>query len=161
MLGGGISGCAYEHAGDPPPAATAERSGRPAPTVPTKGPEILDVEAANYVELERRLAVARGSVILDEAGPADGPGVGFSQTATVESSGTYTVTAACVGMTNAQIFLSLPETGREPLALNLNCSGVLSQVIELREGHVGAALIRPDPTGPWTGAVAGVRITAE
>jgi hypothetical protein len=35
----------------------------------------------------------------------------------------------------------------------------LSQVVELQEGYVAAMLMRHDPTGPWTGAVAGVRIT--
>lgn len=160
LLAGGLAGCAYEDAGDPTQTTTAEHSGRPAPSVPTKGPEILDAEAGNYAELEKRLAVARGSVLLDESGPADGPGVGFSNTGKVKTAGAYTVTAACVGIPDAQIFLSRPGS-MELLALNLDCSGVLSQVVELQEGYVGAVLMRHDPTGPWTGAVAGVRITVE
>lgn len=155
MLSMLLAGCAYEDAGDPPSAP--ERSARPAPSVPTKGPDILDAEASNYAELEKRLAAARGPVLLDDSGPADGPGVGFTKTATVKSAGTYTVTAACVGMPGAQIFLLRSETPE--LSLKLDCSGLLSQVVELQEGYVGAALMRHDPTGPWTGAVAGVRIT--
>lgn len=50
-------------------------------------PDILDREARNYAALKERLTVAAGSVLLDESGPADGPGVGFSKTATVKAAG--------------------------------------------------------------------------
>jgi hypothetical protein len=101
-------------------------------------------------------------VVLDDSGPADGPGVGFQKTATVRTSGAHTVTAACVGTDSAQILLSQgPGTAAEPLSLGLDCSEVLSQVVELQAGYVGAHLIRNDPTGPWTGAVAGIRITVK
>lgn len=159
-LSGGLAACAYEDVSDPTQTATAEHSRRPAPSAPTKAPEILDAEAGNYAELEKRLAVAQGSLLLDESGPADGPGVGFSKTGTVKTAGAYTVTATCVGIPDARIFLSRPGS-RELLALDLDCSRVLSQVVELQEGYVGALLMRHDPTGPWTGAVAGVRITVE
>lgn len=98
-------------------------------------------------------------MILDDSGPADGPGVGFSKTVKVQSAGRYTVTVACVGIPAAQVFLSRPGS-KELLSLDLDCSGVLSQVVELQEGYVAALLIRHDPNGPWTGAVAGIRITA-
>ncbi|MET4093306.1 hypothetical protein ABIB51_000210 [Arthrobacter sp. UYCu712] len=155
LLTSGISSCAYDD-GDARPAA--EPSGRPAPSVPTKGPDILSLEARNYAELEKRLSAAPGSVLLGDSGPADGPGVGFSRATTVTTAGAYTVTAACVGTPDAQIILS-QDPGNGPLSLELDCSGILSQVVELQAGYVGANLIRPDPTGPWTGAVAGIRIT--
>ena len=160
LLAGGMAACAYEDVSDPTQTATAENSRRPSPSAPTKAPEILTAEAGNYAELEKRLAVAQGSVLLDESGPADGPGVGFSKTGKVTTAGAYTVTAACVGIPDARIFLSR-QGSSELVALDLDCSGVLSQIIELQEGYVGALLIRHDPNGPWTGAVAGVRITVE
>jgi hypothetical protein len=157
-----LAGCGHVDAGDRPPTTTTpEAAGQPVPSVPTKGPDLLDVEARNYADLEKRLAAARGSVVLDDSGPVDGPGVGFGKTARVKTAGAYTVTAACVGLPKAQIVLSLPVAGAEPLALDVDCSGVVSKVVELQEGYVGAALTRRDPTGPWTGAVAGVRITIE
>jgi len=157
-----MAGCAYEDAANPPPTAASVFSGRPAPSVPAKGPEILDIETRNYAELKKRLSVAAGSVLLDESGPADGPGVGFSKTATVKAAGAHTVTASCVGLDDVQISLSQdPRTGPELPALVLDCSGVLSQVVELQPGYVGVHLTRQDPGGPWTGAVAGIRITVD
>lgn len=157
LFAGGLASCAYESDGDPRPTAAGE-SQRPAPSVPTKEPEIRDVEAGNYGELHRRLAAARGSLILADAGPADGPGVGFSKAATVMTAGPYTVTAACIGTPSTQIFLS--QGGAEPLSLDVNCSGVLSKVVVLQKGPLGAQLTRHDPTGAWRGAVAGIKITA-
>lgn len=162
VLSGLLAGCAYEDASDPPPPAALEYSGRPAPSVPAKGADILGREARNYAELKERLTVAAGSVLLDESGPADGPGVGFSKTATVKAAGSYTVTAACTGIKEVHISISQdPGTAVGLPPLVLDCSGVLSQVVELQPGYVGVQLTRQDPTGPWTGAVAGIRITAE
>lgn len=156
LLGGGLISCAYEGEGDPQPAA--EPSARPAPSLPSASPEILSVQSGNYAELEKRLAAAPGSVLLDQSGPADGPGVGFSKAVTVKTAGSYTVTAACVGMPEAQILVGRPGAS-DFLSLDLDCSGLLSQVVELQAGPVHAQLMRQDPNGPWTGAVAGLRIT--
>ncbi|MDQ0240867.1 hypothetical protein [Arthrobacter bambusae] len=160
LLSGGLTACTYEDAGDPVQTATAEHSSRPAPSVPTKGPEILDAEKRNYAELEKRLGTAQGSVFLEDSGPADGPGVGFSKTVKVATAGRYAVAAACVGLPNVQIFISVAGS-TQLRSLDLDCSGVSSQVVELPEGYIVASLMRHDPNGPWTGAVAGVRITAE
>ncbi len=160
LLSGGLAACTYQGAGDPARTAATEQSSRPAPSVPTKGPEILDAEKRNYAELQKRLATARGPALIDDSGPADGPGVGFSKTAKVTTAGRYTVTAACAGIPNAQMVIFAPGS-KQLLSLDLDCSGVSSQVVELEDGYVGAALMRHDPNGPWTGAVAGVRITAE
>ncbi|MDQ0075768.1 hypothetical protein [Arthrobacter oryzae] len=156
LLAGGLISCAYEGEGDPQPAA--ERSARPAPALPSASPEILSVQSGNYAELEKRLAAAPGSVLLDQSGPADGPGVGFSKAVTVKTAGSYTVTAACVGIPEAQILVGRPGSS-DFLSLDLDCSGVKSQVVELQAGPVHAQLMRQDPNGPWTGAVAGLRIT--
>ena len=161
LLAGGMAACAYEDDGDALSTAAA-RTARPAPSVQSKGPDVLAVESRNYADLEKRLAGATGTVVLSDSGPADGPGVGFSKIATVKAGGAHTVTAACVGTPGVQMFLSQdPRTGAEPLSFDLECSGTLRRVVELQAGYVVADLIRHDPNGPWTGAVAGIRITVE
>ena len=158
VLAGGMAACAYEDGGAAQPTA-AVQSHRPAPSVPAKDPGVLGVEAANYAELHKRLATAPGSVLLADAGPADGPGVGFSKAVTVMTAGPHTVTATCVGTPGVQMFLTQDGTGAEPVSLDVDCSRVLSKVVVLQKGYVSAQLIRPDPTGAWKGAVAGIKIT--
>ncbi|MEQ4520349.1 hypothetical protein ABLI39_13425 [Pseudarthrobacter sp. B907] len=156
----GLATCAYEDEGDPLPTS-ANASPASARTLPAKDPDVLAAEARNYVELERRLATAPGSVLLADAGPADGPGVGFRKAATVTTAGPYTVTAACVGIPRAQIYLSqgIPG-GTDHQVFEVDCSGTQTQVIQLQKGSIGAQLMwRHDPTAAWTGAVAGIRIT--
>lgn len=161
LLAGGMAACAYEGVGDPQPTA-AGQSRRPAPSVPSKGPDILAAETRNYAELEQRLSAAPGPVLLADSGPADGPGVGFSKAATVMTAGPHTVTTACVGTPHAQIFLYQESIGgTEPVVFDVDCAGAQSQVIQLQKGYVSAHLTRHDPTGAWTGAVAGIRITVQ
>ncbi len=151
----------YEDDGDTPRTVALEQSRRPAAPIPSKGPDILEVETGNYAELKKRLATAAGPALLDDSGAVDGPGIGFSKTAMVKTAGAYTVTAACVGVPEAQMSLGQdPRTGAKPLEFTLDCSGTLSQVVQLKAGYVFAHLLRYDPAGQWTGAVAGVRITA-
>ncbi|MEY9777459.1 hypothetical protein [Arthrobacter sp. MW3 TE3886] len=161
LLAGGVAACAYEDDGDPRPTA-AGQSHRPSPAAPTKDPGVLGVEASNYAELHKRLAVAPGSALLSDAGPADGPGVGFTKAATVTVAGPHTVTAACVGIPHAQIYLSQNSpAGTEHAVLEVDCSRTQSQVVQLQKGYVSAQLTRPDPTGAWTGAVAGIKVTGQ
>lgn len=158
LLAGGLAACAYEDGVGPQPTS-AKRTHRPAPTIPAKDQDVLGVEARNYAELAQRLAEPPGSALLADAGPADGPGVGFSKAATVLTAGPHTVSAACVGASQAQIVLSQEGAGTEPLSLVFDCSGVQTQVVQLQRGYVSAHLTRQDPTGAWTGAVAGIKIT--
>jgi hypothetical protein len=161
LLACSMAACTYEGDIDPEPEAGGSNR-RAAPALPTKDQDVLSVETSNFAELKKRLAVASGSILLDDSGPADGPGVGFQKSATVTTSGKHTVTAACVGTDSVQILLTQdPETGVEPLSLEFECSQALSQVVELQAGYVGVHLMRNDPTGPWTGAVAGIKITVE
>lgn len=159
LSAGFLAGCAYEGEGDPPPAASA--SVRPAAALPSKGPDLLAVEAENYAELDRRLAGAAGLALLAVSGPADGPGVGFSKSVTVTAAGPHTVTVACVGAPRALISLSQQIVGgTERTDLQLDCKEAQSQVVQLEEGSVGAHLVRLHPDGgAWTGAVAGIKIT--
>ncbi len=161
LLASGMTACAYEDVGGTQPAA-AGPSHPPAPSMPAKDPGVLGVEARNYAELHQRLAEAPGSALLADAGPADGPGIGFSKAATVASAGPYTVTAACVGTPHAQIFLSQDTNGgTEHMVFEVDCLRTQSQIVRLQKGYVSAQLTRPDPTGAWTGAVAGIKITAQ
>jgi hypothetical protein len=160
LLASVVSACTYEGDVDARPAA-AQTSSRPEPSLPTKDRELLSTERSNYAELTKRLARAPGSVLLDDSGPADGPGVGFQKTATVKTAGAHTVTASCVGTETAQIILYQEAGHGSELSLELDCSQVLSQAVKLQKGYVGAQLTRSDPSGPWTGAVAGIRITTE
>ncbi|BCW67892.1 hypothetical protein NicSoilB4_26550 [Arthrobacter sp. NicSoilB4] len=155
-----LAGCVYEDEGDPrPPEASS--SVRPAAALPSKGADLLALETHNYAELEQRLAGAAGQVLLAVSGPADGPGVGFSKSVTVTSAGPHTVTVACVGAPRALISLSQAIVGGiERTDFELDCKGAQSQVVQLKEGSVGAHLIRLHPDGGvWTGAVAGIKIS--
>ena len=161
LLAGSLASCAYEDEGDPRPTAAGQLH-RPAPAASTKDPGVLGVEANNYAELHKLLAEAPGPVLLSDAGAADGPGVGFTKAATVTTAGPHTVTAACVGIPHAQIYLSqnLPA-GTEHTVFEVDCSRTQSQVVQLQKGYVSAQLTRPDPTGAWTGAVAGIKVTGQ
>jgi hypothetical protein len=161
LLAGSLASCAYEDEGDPRPTAAGQLH-RPAPAASTKDPGVLGVEANNYAELHKRLAEAPGPVLLSDAGAADGPGVGFTKAATVTTAGPHTVTAACVGIPHAQIYLSQNSpAGTEHTVFEVDCSRTQSQVVQLQKGYVSAQLTRPDPTGAWTGAVAGIKVTGQ
>jgi hypothetical protein len=155
-----LAGCAFEDDGDPPPTE-ARSSVRPAGALPSRGEDLLTVETRNFAELEQRLAGAAKPVLLAVSGPADGPGVGFSKSATVTTAGPHTVTVACVGAPRALVWLSQQIVGGiEHTEFRLDCKGTQSQVVHLNEGSVSAHLIRLHPDGgAWTGAVAGIEIT--
>jgi hypothetical protein len=167
LLTGGLSACSVvtERERQPPAAGQSPQSAPtvPAgasPAVPAEDAGVLGAEARNYAELQRRLAVAAGPVLLDDSGPADGPAAGFTKVGTVLTDGPHTLTAACVGIPQAQIHLSQDTAaGTEHTVFEVDCSGVQTQIVQLQKGYVSAQVTRPDPTGAWTGAVAGVRIT--
>ena len=158
LAGSVLAACTYEDGGDP--QATAAPSVRPARTIPAVAPDVLARQGRNTAELDRLLGGGPGTVLLTDSGPADGPSVGFQKSATVKTAGPYLVTAACVGLSGVQLHLSQPVVGgTEDHAIDVDCSASSTSVVQLREGFVGVGLTRASPTGPWTGAVAGVRIT--
>lgn len=153
-----LAACAYEDGGDPQPTAAAA-STRPGRAFPALDPDVLATQTRNFAELDRRLAVASGTLVLADAGPADGPSVGFRKAATVETAGPYAVTAACVGIPSAQIHLTQQVVGgTEAQLIQFDCSDTRTQVVQLSAGYVSAQLTRVSPSGPWTGAVAGIKI---
>lgn len=160
LLAGGLGACAFEADGNPRPNS-AEQRHRSASAVPAEDPDVPGVEARNYAELHQRLAKTAGTVLLDDSGPADGPGAGFDKVATVMTAGPHTVTAACVGIPHAQIYLAQDtKAGTGHMVFEVDCSGAQTQIVQLQKGYVSAQLTRRDPTGAWTGAVAGIKITA-
>lgn len=159
LLTGGLGACAVvtDRERQAPAAGQSQQS---APTVPAEDPGVLGAEARNYAELHDRLAAATGSVLLDDSGPADGPAAGFNKVGTVLMDGPHTVTAACVGIPHAQIHLSQDtKAGTEHVVFEVDCSGAQTQTVQLQKGYVSAQVTRHDPTGAWTGAVAGIKVT--
>ncbi|MEO5316425.1 hypothetical protein PV772_20300 [Pseudarthrobacter sp. CC12] len=162
------TGCAYDY----PDQAnrTPAEPGTPVPgllggtqaATPTPNPLVLEREVRNYQELDGLLKSVPGPVLLFQEGPLDGPARGFGTTEEVPAAGRYTVTAACVGGSNAKIFIRQenPKVTLWPVELTVDCPGATSQVITLQEGYVSAHLSLPGPADtPWTGAVGGVRVT--
>jgi hypothetical protein len=165
----GTAGCAYEYSEPVHTPVPAYEQGR----MPTAGPtstapkpyndrRILELEARNYAQLDRLLGELPEPVLLSEVGPLDGPVRGFGKTARVPAAGRYTVTAACVGASGADISVGQEHPGApfRPLVLALDCAGSTSHVLELQQGYVFAHLTLPSPGDtPWTGAVGGVRVS--
>ncbi len=171
---GGTAGCAYEDPEPPPAAAGATGAAGTAGTLtagaePVAGaqkayndPQVLETEAANYAELDRLLGSGE-PVLLSDAGPLDGPLRGFGSFERVAAAGQYTVTAACVGASGAKVFVGQEHPGApfQPADLVLDCARATSQVIALQPGYVFAHLYLAGPGDtPWTGAVGGVRLSA-
>ncbi|MHA7224079.1 hypothetical protein ACX80S_17465 [Arthrobacter sp. RHLT1-20] len=113
--------------------------------------------------MKQRLGVAPGTLLLEDSVAVGGPALGFRKNAMVKAAGAYMLTAACVGAPDVRLGLNQdPQSGAAPLQLIVVCSQVTSQLVQLQAGYVSAALLQFNPgSDPWTGAVAGVRITAK
>jgi hypothetical protein len=173
ILLSGTAGCVYEYPDPghaqtsapepvhPPPPDRTPAAGRPKPYT---DPQVLEREAKNYAELDRLLNGVPGPVLLFEEGPLDGPLMGFGTTAKVPAAGPYTISAACVGASDAKVAVGQEHPGApfRPLEVVLDCAGTSSRVIAVQQGYLFAHLLLPGPGDtPWTGAVGGVRVTAE
>ncbi|WP_432395307.1 hypothetical protein ACRQ5B_15280 [Pseudarthrobacter sp. L19] len=122
---------------------------------------MLATEVRNYTDIERRLANAPGRVLLSASSAANGPSVGFREDALIQDPGAYIFTMACVGIPYAQIRLTEQVVGgKRDKIFEVDCSATRIEIVQLQAGHVIARLIRYDPAGPWTGAVAGIRVSA-
>lgn len=163
VLAGSLAGCTYQDESDPPPMSAGPATTQwPPPTIPAKDPDVLALETRNYEELEKKLAASPGTVLLTDSGPVDGPVVGFRKAATVKTAGFYHVTVACVGTKNAQVAL-MQNASKTTVATSftVECSKPETHIVQLDRGHVGTQLtVRRDPGAAWTGAVAGIKITA-
>ena len=162
LAAGSLAGCTYEDddGGRPPATPTSAVTPRPGRTIPAgPSPDVLAAQQRNEAALERLLAGATGPVVLAGSAPADGNGVGPLKGGRVKAAGDYQVTVACVGIDAAQFYLSQDETPAGPTSIIVDCTAPTSRTVSLLPGYVSVQLTRPNPTGAWTGAVAGVKIT--
>lgn len=162
LAAGSLAACTYEDddGGRPPATSTPAPTPRPGRTIPAgPSPDVLAAQQRNEAALERLLAGPTGPVVLADSGPADGNGVGFQKAGRVKAAGDYQVTAACVGIDAAQFYLSQDETPAGPTSIIVDCAAPTSRTVSLLPGYVSVQLTRRNPTGPWTGALAGIRIT--
>lgn len=162
----GTAGCSYDYP-DPAHSPVTEADGTAtagtAESVTSPAdPQVLEREVRNYQDLDGLLKAVPGEVLLFQEGPLDGPARGFGTTEQVATAGEYTVTAGCVGAANAKIYIRQenPTVTLWPVELTVDCPGSTSQVVTLQQGYVSAHLSLPTPADtPWTGAVAGARVT--
>ncbi|RAX17857.1 hypothetical protein DC347_03770 [Pseudarthrobacter sp. AG30] len=161
----GTAGCSYDYP-DPAHGPGTETEGTAtavtAQSVASPDPQVLEREVGNYRDLDGLLKAVPGDALLFQEGPLDGPASGFGTTEQVITAGEYTVTAACIGAPNATIYIRQenPKVTLWPVEITVDCPGSTSQVITLQQGYVSAHLSLPAPGAtPWTGAVAGVRVT--
>lgn len=147
-----LAGCSYEDLDRPLPGPS-----------PSDSAEVSAAETRNYDVLKRMLGEPAGPVILEDSGPLDGPERGFGSGADLDAPGQYMVSAACVGASDARMYVAQEDTqtGFRFYEIAVTCSlGVHTQFIELKQGYVAAHLLLPGPGDtPWTGAVGGLRIT--
>jgi hypothetical protein len=67
----------------PPPSETSSAAG------PTADPALLDLETKNFTQLQKRLGVAQGKVLLEDSVAVGGPHVDIQKNATVKTAGAY------------------------------------------------------------------------
>jgi hypothetical protein len=133
----GMSGCEYTDAGGPQPAAGLTRSSPPRVPLPTKDQATLALEASNLVAAKHLLGAASGAVLLEDSGTVGGSGSGVRKSARVGDAGSYTVTAACVGTPDVQVFIGQdPRTGLAPQDQTFDCSALYTHVVQLQPGPV-------------------------
>lgn len=163
-----LAGCEYQD-GSPPaagvtPPATATKPA-PEPWPPTKPTELAALEEGNRTKLEEVLGVPAHDTYLDITEAIGGRMNSFVTNASLPSSGTYNITTACIGTTNAKLIVSQQQPGGPEEPLNFSeafaCAEPSSRALDLHAGGVTVDVINLSPDGStWgTGAFANVRIT--
>ncbi|WP_214954500.1 hypothetical protein [Arthrobacter sp. ISL-69] len=152
-LAAAITGCEYgDDVGDP--TAAPARSARPAPPPPpTADPGLGKNESRNLAVLEVLMGPRPGGTVLDGAGGLGGSG--FRKSVRALDKGSYTVTAACIGIPNAVLHISQSNLrGGTTHELALDCGTTATTTLELEDGPVLAQGIRMTPE-PGAGSVVG------
>ncbi|MFH5878918.1 hypothetical protein [Arthrobacter sp. NA-172] len=103
LLAASMSGCEYTDAGGP--VAGPARSSQPRTPLPTKDEATLALDATNLVAVKKLLGTATGAVLLEDSGTASGSSSGIRKSAIVETAGSYTVSASCIGASNALLVI--------------------------------------------------------
>jgi hypothetical protein len=152
-FGAVLSAC--EYTGEELAQATAAPGrSRPAPApLPTADPELAKAQAENQVQLDMRLGPRPDGVVLGGSGGLGGDG--FSASVAGVPSGSYTVTAACLGVTKASLVIWQPNyRGGRQQELTLDCRKATSVELDLATGPVSAHAVRMT-TEQGSAAVAG------
>jgi hypothetical protein len=166
----GLTGCEYaDGAASPPPVSGAASppgvSGPASPAaspVPARDREIAAAGTRNLALLEAVLGKPDGMLFGGSGGIGDTSSGGFMAAGTVSRAGQYNVTAACIGAPDAQLSVSQnARAGGTLLELSIGCGGAVEALVDLEPGEVSAHLVRYGGSlpGPWTGAVAGIRVS--
>ena len=166
----GLAGCEYADGAASPlpvsgPASPPPVSGpaSPAPSLaPARDREIAAAGTRNLALLDAVLGAPDGMLFGGMGGIGDTSSGGFMASGTVSRAGQYNVTAACVGAADAQLSVSQnARAGGTLLELSIGCGGAVEALVDLEAGQVSAHLVRYGGSvpGPWTGAVAGIRVS--
>jgi hypothetical protein len=167
LLSTALAGCEYQEGSTPPAHATPSATGtKPERWPPTKPAEVAALEEGNRAKLEEVLGVPTQDTYLDVTEAISGRMNSFVTRAPLPAAGTYVITTACIGTTNARLVLNQyqPGASREPVNFSeaFACAEPSSRALDLHAGSVTVDVINLSPDGStWgTGAFANVRITA-
>ena len=152
-----LAGCEYaDDVGLSPaavsPAAASHLTGTPLPSLDAQ-PDIT--EARNMTELQRLLGAPPQELLMGGSGGLGGDGFRTSRRAAGQ--GTYTVTAACVGLPAAHLSISQGRPGSPGLELDLDCGSRIQAKVVLETGPVSSHMESPN-AAPGSGGVAGLMI---
>ena len=167
LLGTALAGCEYQDESTPAARVTPSAAGTmPAPWPPTKPVEVTALENGNRAKLEEVLGVPAPDTYLDATEPISGRMHSFVTRASLPAAGTYVITTACIGTTNARLVINQYQPGSPGEPVNFSeafaCAEPSSRALDLRAGGVTVDVINLSPDGStWgTGAFANVRITS-
>lgn len=155
MAGAGmaISGCEYADNSPVPVTEPPSASRTAPPPPPTADPGLAEAQARNQSQLEVLLGSKPGNVVFASSGGISGSG--FRGSLAGIPKGTYTVTAACIGVSSASLSITQPDhRGGTEHTLPMECGAKASLKVALEAGPVFAQGNRMT-TDPGAAAVAG------
>jgi hypothetical protein len=166
LLGATVAGCEYQDGSTPAARATSSAPvTNPLAGPPTKPAEVAVLEQGNRTKLDEVLGVPVPDTYLDVTEAISGRMTSYLTRASLPASGTYVITTACIGTTNARLVLSQRKPGNASGQVDFSeafaCAEPSSRTLDLHAGDVTVDVINLSPDGStWgTGAFANVRIT--
>jgi hypothetical protein len=111
-----VAGCEYQDRSTQPTAATdAPASTYPLQQLPSKPAEVEKLEAGNRAKLDEMLDVPNSDTYLDVTEMISGRMNSFVTRAEIPATGSYTISTACIGTTNARLVLTQYTPGGDPV----------------------------------------------
>ncbi|MFE4837927.1 hypothetical protein ACFRAU_24995 [Arthrobacter sp. NPDC056691] len=149
-----MNACAYTDDETTSATAAAPVISRPAPPPPpTADPALAGKQASNQTQLEKILGPRPSALVLGGSGGLGGDGYRTSLPGIPQ--GRYQVTSACVGVSDAALFIAQPDRrGGTTHELALKCGTASTMTVDLATGQVLTHLV-PMTTEPGGSAVAG------